>query len=56
MKDGYRISEQAKLISSVDPDIHIRVATSAPVCSKTKEFLLRTDVEIVDLNSLKSSL
>ena len=56
MKDGYRISEQAKSILSMDPDVHIRVATSAPVCSKTKEFLLRADVETVDLKSLNISL
>ena len=56
MKDGYRISEQAKSILCVAPDVRIRIATSAPVCSKTKEFLLRADVEIMDLNSLKSSL
>ena len=56
MKDGYRISEQAKSILSMDPDVRIRVATSAPVCSKTKEFLLRADVETMDLKSLNISL
>ena len=56
MKDGYRISEQAKSILSTDTDVRIRVATSAPVCSKTKEFLLRADVETVDLKSLNISL
>ena len=56
MKDGYRISEQAKSILSMDPDVRIRVATSAPVCSKTKEFLLRADVDIMDLKSLNISL
>jgi len=56
MKDGYRISEQAKSILSMEPDVRIRVATSAPVCSKTKEFLLRADVEIMDLKSLNISL
>ncbi len=56
MKDGYRISEQAKSILSMDPDVRIRVATSAPVCSKTKEFLLRADIETVDLKSLNISL
>ncbi len=56
MKDGYRISEQAKSILSTDPDVRIRVATSAPVCSKTKEFLLRADIETVDLKSLNISL
>ena len=56
MKDGYRISEQAKSILSMDPDVRIRVATSAPMCSKTKEFLLRADVETMDLKSLNISL
>ena len=56
MKDGYRISEQAKSILSMDPDVRIRVATSAPVCSKTKEFLLRAAVETVDLKSLNIAL
>jgi len=56
MKDGYRISEQAKSIISMDTDVRIRVATSAPVCSKTKEFLLRADVDIMDLKSLNISL
>jgi hypothetical protein len=56
MKDGHRISEQAKSILSMDPDVRIRVATSAPVCSKTKEFLLRADVETMDLKSLNISL
>ena len=56
MKDGYRIFEQAKSILSMDPDVRIRVATSAPVCSKTKEFLLQADVETMDLKSLNISL
>ena len=56
MKDGYRISEQAKSILSMDPDVRIRVATSAPVCSKTKDFLLRADLETMDLKSLNISL
>ena len=52
MKDGYRISEQAKTIWSVDPDIRVRVATSAPMCTKTKEFLRRVNIEVLELNSL----
>ena len=55
MKDGYRISEQAKSILTVEPDIRIRVATSAPACKKTKEYLRRVDIEVIDLNSLKMS-
>ena len=56
MKDGYRISEQAKSILSVDPGIRIKVATSAPMCSKTKEYLRQVDIETMELNSLNISI
>ena len=56
MKDGYRISEQAKSIWSVDPGIRIRVATSAPMCTKTKEYLRRVNIAVLELNSLNISL
>ena len=56
MKDGYRISEQAKSIWSVEPGIRIRVATSAPMCTKTKEYLRQVNVEALELNSLNISL
>ena len=56
MKDGYRISEQAKSIWSVDPGIRIRVATSAPMCTKTKEYLRQVNIEVLELNSLNISL
>ena len=56
MKDGYRISEQVKSILSVDPDVRISVATSAPTCSKTKEFLREIRVEVLELKSLNISL
>ena len=56
MKDGYRISEQVKSILSVDPGVRIRVATSAPTCSKTKEFLREIRVEVLELKSLNISL
>ena len=55
MKDGYRISEQAKSILSTEPGIRIRVATSAPICSKTKEYLRQVDIEVLELNSLNIS-
>ena len=55
MKDGYRISEQAKSILSTEPGIRIRVATSAPMCSKTKEYLRQVDIEVLELNSLNIS-
>ena len=56
MKDGYKISEQAKSIWSVDPGICVRVATSAPMCTKTKESLRQVNVEVLELNSLNISL
>ena len=56
MKDGCRISEQAKSILSTEPGIRIRVATSAPMCSKTKEYLRQVDIEVLELNSINISL
>ena len=56
MKDGYRISEQAKSIWSVDPGISVRVATSAPMCTKTKEYLRQVNIETLELNALNISL
>ena len=55
MKDGYRISEQAKTIWSVDPGIRVRVATSASMCTKTKESLRLVNIEVLELNSLNIS-
>ena len=52
MKDGNRIFEQAKLIWSVEPSNRIRVATSAPPCTKTKEYLRQADIEVLELNTL----
>ena len=52
MKDGYRISEQAKSILSVEPGIRIKVATSAPVCTKTKKYLRQVDIEVQELSTL----
>jgi len=52
MKDGNRIFEQAKLIWSVEPSNRIRVATSAPMCTKTKEYLRQADIEVLELNTL----
>ena len=56
MKDGHRISEIAKSILSMDPGVRIRVATSAPTCSKTKEYLRQVDIEVLELNSINISL
>ena len=52
MKDGNRVLKQSKLIWSVEPSSHIKVATSAPVCTKTKEYLRKADIEVLELNTL----
>jgi hypothetical protein len=52
MKDGNRIFKQSKVIWSVEPSSHIKVATSAPVCTKTREYLRKADIEVLELNSL----
>ena len=56
MKDGYRISEQAKSVWSMDPGVRISVATSAPICAKTKEYLRQVNIEVLELNALNISL
>ena len=55
MKDGYRISEQANSILSAEPGIRIKIATSAPMRMKTKEYLRQVDIEVLELNSLNIS-
>ena len=56
MKDGYRISEQAKSVWTMDPGIRIRVATSAPICTKTKEYLRKVNIEVLELSALNIPL
>ena len=45
MKDGHRIVNQAKKINTIQ-ESNICLYTSAPVCSKTKEFLKKNDIAI----------
>ena len=45
MKDGPRIVNQAKKINIIQ-ESKICLYTSAPVCSKTKEFLKKNDIVI----------
>ncbi len=56
MKDGRRISEISKSILSMDSGVRIGVATSAPTCSKTKEYLRQADIEILELKSINISI
>ena len=49
MKDGQRIMEQAKAIHRINSNMVITVLTSAPVCSKTRSFLLEKNIYIKEL-------
>ncbi|MBT3502851.1 MAG: hypothetical protein HOB40_05680 [Candidatus Marinimicrobia bacterium] len=49
MKDGYRILTQAKTILQIKPTIIITVLASAPVCSKTRSFLLQNNIQVNEL-------
>jgi len=46
MKDGIKILEMVKKINKVDRNKRVSVLTSAPVCSKTKQFLLENNTPI----------
>ena len=46
MKDGIKILEMVKKINKVDRNKRVSVLTSAPVCSKTKQFLLDNNTPI----------
>ena len=49
MKDGQRIMKQAQTIHQINSKMSITVLTSAPVCSKTREFLLENNIYIKEL-------
>lgn len=49
MKDGQRIIKQAQAIHQINSNMIITVLTSAPVCSKTREFLLENNIYIKEL-------
>ena len=49
MKDGYRIVEIVNSIQSAEKNSAVSVLTSAPVCSKTRQFLSEGKIEIKEL-------
>jgi len=49
MKDGYRIVEIVNSIQSAEKNSTVSVLTSAPVCSKTRQFLSERKIEIKEL-------
>ena len=44
MKDGHRIVKMAKQITQIEIEKKISVLSSAPVCKKTKKFLLENHI------------
>ena len=48
MKDGLRINEQKQAINQVKPNVKISFQTTAPICSKTKEYLLSKNISIIN--------
>ena len=49
MKDGHTILEMVNTISREDQSKKVSIRTSAPVCSKTKKFLLESGIVIKPL-------
>ena len=55
MKDGKRILEQVNQIKKVSKK-RVLISTSAPVCSKTKNFLSENSIEIIQKNKRETSV
>ena len=49
MKDGHKIVKIAKDIKKINQNKKISLLTSAPVCSKTKKYLLKCSVPVLAL-------
>ena len=47
MSDGKKILEKADRIRSIQPDSKISLKTSAPVCSKTVQFLKDHKIKVI---------
>jgi len=47
MKDGMRINEQKQAINQVKPNMKVSLQTTAPICSKTKEYLSSKNISII---------
>ena len=46
MKDGYRIVKIAKQITQVEVEKEVSVLSSAPICKKTRNFLLENHIVV----------
>jgi hypothetical protein len=49
MKDGHKIVKIAEDIKKVNQNKKISLLTSAPVCSKTKKYLLKCSIPVLAL-------
>lgn len=47
MKDGHRIKKQKESINKAKPNTKVSLETNAPVCSKTKKYLLSKGIKII---------
>ena len=49
MKDGYRIVKMRKKITQVEVEKEVNVLSNAPVCKKTRKFLLENHIVVKSL-------
>ena len=49
MKDGVKIFNQIQKVKEKRSDARFFIKTSAPVCSKTKEYLKQKNIEVSDI-------
>ena len=47
MKDGERILNYAEKIKEINPHAKISLKTTAPLCSKTRDFLQKNKIHII---------
>lgn len=48
MKDGERINQHKENIKKTAPNAKISLETTAPICTKTKNYLLSKDISIIN--------
>jgi aspartate carbamoyltransferase regulatory subunit len=48
MADGEKLLEKVKQIQTVEPSAKVNIVTTAPVCSKTRAFLEKSGITILD--------
>ena len=53
MKDGERLLKQAQQIKELEPTSKIKIATSAPICSKTKAYLGNQKIPFMSMSVLE---